>query len=221
MTLRRLRCLITQSRYSPSAGAPLCSSRDDLATLLELIRTGQRELLGRVRGCMAWPVDGVPVVVLDRQGFLEVWLRIRLMIPSDNQPIVWTLGSTLRNDNSPPITGDPRRGRIKVCLNSGSFNDLGAVQVPALTLFSFAEEGMLVGDAAIVTTEAVELTGRQPCSEAAARMFVGEASDRLCNGGCGRAKYTVRSWPASSKQAWEFDHVLGYPRRFRCATWPS
>ncbi len=66
--------------------SPLCNSRDDLQTLLSVLRSGQKELFDRVQGCIMSPVDGVPVVVLDREGLLDVWMRVRLMLPTGNQP---------------------------------------------------------------------------------------------------------------------------------------
>ncbi len=155
------------------------------------------------------PVDGVPVVVLDREGLLDVWMRVRLMLPTGNQPIVWTVGWMLRNDNTPTIAGDPASGKIKVCLTKQQ----DEAHVPALAMFKNA--GRLSGDltdtwskesydsasqndsAALVTAEAVDLTKDKPCAEVSARMFV-------------RDQFNVKAWPATKGAVWDFDHVLGY-----------
>lgn len=188
---------------------PLCNSRDDLQTLLSVLRNGQKELFDKVQGCMIFPVDGVPVVVLDREGIFDVWMRVRLMLPNGNQPIVWTAGWMLRNDDTPTISGDPSAGKIKVCLTTGQDD----AHVPALTMFTNA--GQLTGNltdawvlenydaatqnnhAALVTTEATDLSKSTPCSEVSARMFV-------------RDQFTVKAWPAGQGSVWDFDHVLGY-----------
>jgi hypothetical protein len=196
-------------------GIAVCQSRGDLQTLLSVLRSGQKDLLGQVQGCMPFPSDGVPVVVLDREGILDVWMRVRLMMPNGNQPIVWTVGWMLRNDDSPAIIGDPAAGKIKVC-ETKDFGNLSVpqdVHVPALAMFENA--GILVGDlqgywvngsiksetandhAALVTTQATDLTIEKPCAEVSARMFV-------------RDRYTTKTWPASSDNVWNFDHVLGH-----------
>lgn len=188
---------------------PLCNSRDDLQTLLSVLRSGQKELFNKVQGCITSTVDGVPVVVLDREGIFDVWMRVRLMLSSGEQPIVWTVGWMLRNDDTPTISGDPSAGKIKVCLTTGQDD----AHVPALTMFTNA--GHLTGNltdtwhsenydpatqndhAALVTTQATDLSESTPCAEVSARMFV-------------RDQYTVKAWPAGQGSVWDFDHVLGY-----------
>jgi hypothetical protein len=131
------------------------------------------------------------------------------MLASGEQPIVWTAGWTLRNDDSLPIAGDPAAGTVRICLTE-SFSD---AHVPALAMF--IDAGILVGElrdkwtqeryrantvndhASLVTSEATNLTKDKPCADVRARMFV-------------RDHYTVRTWPASVKHVWDFDHVLGY-----------
>lgn len=189
---------------------PICQSRDDLQTLLSVIRHGQTDLLNQVQGCMMLPVDGVPVVVLDQEGFLDVWMRVRLMMPSGDQPIVWTVGWMLRNDDSLPITGDPTAGKARICVTKGLADD---IHVPAFAMFKNA--GNLKGElednwstvnyspetqndhAALVTTSAADLSKDNPCAEVSARMYV-------------RDNFTVKTWPASARAVWHFDHVLGY-----------
>ena len=188
---------------------PICQSRDDLQTYLSLLRSGQKSLLDQIQGCMVFPVDGVPVVVLDREGILDVWMRVRLIMRNGDQPTVWTVGWMLRNDDSSAITGDPAAGKARVCMTSG----FGDAHIPALAMFKNA--GALVGNlqdpwskdrykpetandhAALVTTEAADLTKDNPCATVSARMFVRDA-------------FTVKTWPASPDTVWDFDHVLGY-----------
>jgi len=189
---------------------PVCESRDDLQTLLSLLRSGQKDLLNQVQGCTFFPMDGVPVVVLDREGILDVWMRVRLMKPYGDQRTVWTVGWMLRNDDSPAISGDPALGKVRICVTNGFKED---THVPALAMFKNA--GVLVGDlqddwaqdrykpdtvndhAALVSTEAADLTAQQPCEQVSARMFV-------------RDGYTVKTWQASSDHVWDFEQVLGY-----------
>jgi hypothetical protein len=203
-------------------GIPVCDSRDDLQTLLSLVRSGRIELLDQVHGCRPFPIDGVVVIVLDSEGIVDVWMRVRLMMRDGTQPIVWTAGWMLRNDDSPTIAGDPSAGKIKIC-ETKDFGKVDVtwasdvlvtqnVHVPALAIFENA--GLLVGDlqgywvngsirpetandhAALVTTQAADLTKERPCAEVSARMFMRDGN-------------TVKTWPASSDNVWNFDHVLG------------
>lgn len=189
---------------------PLCQSRDDLQTLLSLSRSGQNDLMKSVDGCIMFPVEGVPVVVLDREGVFDVWMRVRLMLPSGNQPIVWTVGWMLRNDDTPVISGDPTAGKVKLCLTKGQ----GDAHIPAFSMFT--NQGHLSGDltaewdkdhfdvdhmnnhAALVTTEATDLSKAKPCAEVSARMYVHDW-------------FNIKTWPASPPSVWDLDHVLGYP----------
>lgn len=193
------------------AGIPLCQSRDDLQALLSLLRNGQKELAGKVRGCMSFPLDGVPVIVLDAEGVFDVWVRARIMLNDGSQPTIWTVGWMLRNDDSLPITGDPANGKVKVCM-TGEFGD---VHVPSLAMFK--NGGNLIGNqtdkwksenfksdtvnshASLVTTEAIDLTNDKPCAEASARMFTRDN------------QFTVKTWPSSPRTVWDFEQVLGYP----------
>jgi hypothetical protein len=194
------------------AGTALCASQDDLAALLSLVRTGQNDLISQVQGCMSMPVDGVPVAVLEQHGILDVWMRVRLMLSSEDQPQYWVAGWTLRNDDSPAITGDPSVGKVRVCLTKGWEE---GVRVPAFAMFK--NEGTLVGDlrdkwsqerykaetsqsdAAFITTEVAVLSKDNPCAAVGARMFI---ENRV---------FTVKAWNASPDIVWDFDHVIGYP----------
>lgn len=189
---------------------PVCSSRDDLQTLLSVFRNGQKDLLSRIQGCMFLPFDGIPVVVLDREGFIDVWMRVRLLMPSGDQPIVWTVGWMLQNDGSQVITKDPAVGKVRICVTKGLADN---VHVPALAMFT--NEGSLVGDlqdnwsrdnydaatrnehAALITTSAADLSKDEPCAEVSANMFLRDA-------------FTAKTWPASPGIVWDFNHVLGY-----------
>lgn len=189
------------------SGTPICGSRDDLAAMLDLARKGDIEAAGQVDGCSLFPKDGTPVAVIDRQGILDVWMRVRLMVSPVEQPEYWVLAQTLRND-APAIDGSG--GTMRVCIASD-----GRAHLPELSVFRNTGQRvstltdswtflMLRPDtvsinAALVTTAPVDLTEASPCAEVPVRMLI--TSDTT----------SATSWNAASDNAWAFDHVLGYP----------
>ena len=79
------------------AGAPICVSRDSLASLLEHIRAGVTDKPLIDYGCFAAP-DGVSVTVLSREGIIDVWIKAVLkQANGKSSDDVWTIERGLRN----------------------------------------------------------------------------------------------------------------------------
>jgi len=77
--------------------APLCDSREDLASLVAMLRAHQADLAAHASGCTAASDDGLRVVVLDRNAPPDGWVRVRFIKDGDLQRAFWTVGWMLRN----------------------------------------------------------------------------------------------------------------------------
>ena len=152
---------------------PLCESREELATQIALLRSGQAALAGPLGGCAAAPADGMPVVVVDRAAAPQAWVNVRIVGKDEQQQAFWTIGWMLRNDAGPappapsaargqtaqagqpvqtakPVEAPPDQpqspGLVRVCLTKTADNPTFPNQVVLPRLSVFEDGGQRVGD---------------------------------------------------------------------------
>jgi hypothetical protein len=119
----------------------------------------------------------------------------------------------LRAGEVSPSAYEVGAGSVHVCMASNSVDRI--IHLPVLS--EFENRGPLTGNltdewdplnpadqgvddnAALVLTQAVDLTDTKLCAETSARMLVG-IDER-----------TVRKWPALPQSKWRFTRVIGYP----------